>query len=306
MKRRRHKRSRHAGRDQERRPLTVFCCCFELSPDPDLEPESDDDADRADGTLQIIVEAFNVHEAAEKCRARLHQLAAANDALRAVVVYTNAFVELQRGDLARGVIVNHQTLGDIVSYRYLPKQGDIAAREHVFRDEREDIVEEDIAEDEDARQDDREDLDDPWDDEEAGAGDDGSTRPIFWARWKLYWCETEDHDEDWFIIARSAREATEYHEDMEGYDRGEAKAELVCVMPSSLQGDSQHGARYPSIETLRACGGEILPYVPNDGHDELRENLGSGGRVVRIKGRVYGEGDIVSNARGRLGVEPDA
>ena len=41
---------------------------------------------------------------------------------------------------------------------------------------------------------------------------------------KLYWVTTEDHDEDWFIVASSPEEASKYHEDMEGYVPGDADA----------------------------------------------------------------------------------
>ncbi|MGA2675001.1 MAG: hypothetical protein ABSE99_17435 [Terracidiphilus sp.] len=44
---------------------------------------------------------------------------------------------------------------------------------------------------------------------------------------KLYWCTTDDHDEDWFIFAVSARQARAYHEDYEGYDKGDAQARLI-------------------------------------------------------------------------------
>lgn len=33
----------------------------------------------------------------------------------------------------------------------------------------------------------------------------------------LYWVTTEDHAEDWFVLARNAKEAGTLHEDMEGY-----------------------------------------------------------------------------------------
>ena len=34
---------------------------------------------------------------------------------------------------------------------------------------------------------------------------------------ELYWVTTEDHGEDWFIVAISSKEAAKLHEDMEGY-----------------------------------------------------------------------------------------
>src|ERR1035441_49775 len=44
---------------------------------------------------------------------------------------------------------------------------------------------------------------------------------------KLYWVSTDDHDEDWFIFAESARQARAYHEHYEGYDKGDANSRLI-------------------------------------------------------------------------------
>jgi hypothetical protein len=44
---------------------------------------------------------------------------------------------------------------------------------------------------------------------------------------KLYWVTTQDHDEDWFIFAESARHARSYHENYEGYDKGDANSRLI-------------------------------------------------------------------------------
>jgi len=46
-------------------------------------------------------------------------------------------------------------------------------------------------------------------------------------RVKLYWVTTDDHDEDWFIFAESARQARAYHEDYEGYGKGDANSRLI-------------------------------------------------------------------------------
>lgn len=42
----------------------------------------------------------------------------------------------------------------------------------------------------------------------------------------MYWCTTPDSDEDCFVVAESAAVARRFHEDAEGYGRGEAHAEL--------------------------------------------------------------------------------
>jgi len=44
---------------------------------------------------------------------------------------------------------------------------------------------------------------------------------------KLYWVTTEDHDEDWFIFAESARQGRAYHEHYEGYGKGDASSRLI-------------------------------------------------------------------------------
>ena len=66
----------------------------------------------------------------------------------------------------------------------------------------------------------------------------------------LYWCETMDHDEDWFIVAPSAKEARRLHEDAEGYGRGDAQATLVARIPKALNPSAGH----PTHKLLRSLG----------------------------------------------------
>lgn len=69
---------------------------------------------------------------------------------------------------------------------------------------------------------------------------------------KLYWVTTEDHDEDWFVIARSARSARSFFEDYEGYDPADASAELVL---SNFQPAAPGPIpRHAQEEDLRAAG----------------------------------------------------
>jgi len=44
---------------------------------------------------------------------------------------------------------------------------------------------------------------------------------------KLYWVTSQDHDEDWFIFAESASVARAYHEEYEGYGKGDARSRLI-------------------------------------------------------------------------------
>lgn len=90
----------------------------------------------------------------------------------------------------------------------------------------------------------------------------------------LYWCETFDHDEDWFIVAPSAIEARRSHEIAEGYDEGEAHATFVRRIPKSL-----HAAPgWPDHTLLRSLGAVFLTE--------------STPRVVQIGTTVYQEGGM--------------
>lgn len=93
---------------------------------------------------------------------------------------------------------------------------------------------------------------------------------------KLYWVTTDDHDEDWFMIASSSKAAAKLHEDMEGYNHGEAAAEAILDIPEHLP--AERG--WPTEELLRSLGAQFL-------HDEQP-------RVVEIAGRTFCEGMLES------------
>jgi hypothetical protein len=93
---------------------------------------------------------------------------------------------------------------------------------------------------------------------------------------KLYWVTTEDHDEDWFIVASSAEEASKLHEDMEGYNPGDASAEEVLNIPENIPAESG----WPSEELLLEVGAKFII------EDEPR--------VVELNGRKFCEGMLES------------
>lgn len=95
----------------------------------------------------------------------------------------------------------------------------------------------------------------------------------------LYWVTTEDHHEDWFIVASSLKEACKFHEDYEGYDPGEAKAEKVLTIPKGIF--TEKG--WPSEELLIELGAKFIS----------KDNI----RVVEIEGRKYSEGMLESLIR---------
>jgi hypothetical protein len=93
---------------------------------------------------------------------------------------------------------------------------------------------------------------------------------------KLYWVTTDDHDEDWFIVASSSQAASNAHENREGYNPGDARAEAIVEIPESVPAEPG----WPSEELLRSLGAEFL-------HDDQP-------RVVEIAGRKFCEGMLES------------
>ena len=89
---------------------------------------------------------------------------------------------------------------------------------------------------------------------------------------KLYWVTTEDHDEDWFIVASNSKEAAKLHEDMEGYNPGDAMAEAILDIPENIPAESG----WPSNDLLKALGAKFICNEPS--------------RVVEISGRKFCEG----------------
>jgi len=93
---------------------------------------------------------------------------------------------------------------------------------------------------------------------------------------KLYWVTTEDHDEDWFVVALSAEEASKFHEDAEGYDPGDATAEEILSIPENIPAEPG----WPSDELLLAVGAKFIVEDPS--------------RVIEINGRKFSEGLLES------------
>ena len=93
----------------------------------------------------------------------------------------------------------------------------------------------------------------------------------------LYWVTTPDHDEDWFVVAGSAKLAAKFHEDAEGYDPGDARAEALMTIPEGLSAESG----WPTKRLITALGGR---YLSQDSP-----------RVVELNGRKFCEGMMQSH-----------
>jgi hypothetical protein len=99
--------------------------------------------------------------------------------------------------------------------------------------------------------------------------------------WKLYWVVTFCHSEDWFVLARTKKDAEEFHEAEEGMDPFTAGAKLVRYVDPLLmrkeqgrivENEREAGAKnpeasllsphWPSSELLRELGGKFLNADP--------------------------------------------
>ena len=95
---------------------------------------------------------------------------------------------------------------------------------------------------------------------------------------KLYWVTTPDHDEDWFILARSKRQAERFHEDFEGYPRDYTHAELILTDVESKLSKLDEIPVHPQLEDLLALG--------------FKEILKGDIRKICLGDRVFTEGAL--------------
>lgn len=90
----------------------------------------------------------------------------------------------------------------------------------------------------------------------------------------LWWCWTEDHHEDWFVVAGHGVAAVGFFASYEGYAEGDVHAEGLMILPGDYQDQEYLG--WPSHELLAACGAKVI-------RDETP-------RVVELDGQRYVEG----------------
>jgi hypothetical protein len=76
----------------------------------------------------------------------------------------------------------------------------------------------------------------------------------------LYWTKTPCNAENWFIIAASQKEASNFHDDGEGFDRGYSKSREICSIPKEIF-KAHHREKdnyWPSLELLEALGFTVV------------------------------------------------
>jgi hypothetical protein len=89
---------------------------------------------------------------------------------------------------------------------------------------------------------------------------------------KLFWVTTDDHDEDWFVVASSPKKAAHYFENYEGYGPGDADAEEKLDILDKISTETG----WPSDELLLELGARFL--------------MKGDTRIMEIGGRRFIEG----------------
>ena len=115
----------------------------------------------------------------------------------------------------------------------------------------------------------------------------------------IYWLDSLDHGEDWFVAAHNAREAMACFADDMGYDafEDEVRAMEVCAVPKHV---TITHTQFLDNDQIKACGGQIITYNDKDllelvDHTIL-DALGAETRIVRFEHQVFIEGNVARAA----------
>jgi len=117
----------------------------------------------------------------------------------------------------------------------------------------------------------------------------------------LYWIDSFDHGEDWFVIALNANEARNFFAAEMGYDviDDEVTSLTVCSMPESLELLTPP-PQFARVNHIKACGGEIILYEDADlleiVDQEALDALGVETRIVKIEHQIFIEGNVARAA----------
>ena|SRR2546421_1701064 len=111
--------------------------------------------------------------------------------------------------------------------------------------------------------------------------------------WKLYWIETPDGDENWFVIAKNSRSAAAYEDTSTGFNPGDCKAVFVKEVPEQFLRQAELREQE---ENWRADGKPLAssdPRWPGYPSDWLLETLGvdfislEGRKTATVDGKRY-------------------
>jgi hypothetical protein len=115
----------------------------------------------------------------------------------------------------------------------------------------------------------------------------------------IYWLDSLDHGEDWFVAANNMREAMAFFADDMGYDlvEDEVRATEVCAVPEEV---TIAQAQFLDEDQITACGGKFIHYDDKDllvlVDQALLDSLGVETRIVRFDYQVFIEGNVARAA----------
>ena len=115
----------------------------------------------------------------------------------------------------------------------------------------------------------------------------------------LYWVESFDHGEDWFVIALNANEARNFFALEMGYDviEDEITSLLVCPMPENLD---YCPPQFADADIIKLCGGDMILYEDADllevVDQGILDTLGAQTRIVKIEHQIFIEGNVARAA----------
>ncbi|MFT7185227.1 MAG: hypothetical protein ACI84K_000602 [Pseudohongiellaceae bacterium] len=115
----------------------------------------------------------------------------------------------------------------------------------------------------------------------------------------LYWVESFDHGEDWFVVALNAIEARNFFALEMGYDviEDDITSMLVCAMPKNLD---VFPPQFADEDIIKVCDGDMILYEDADlleiVDQGLLDSLGAHTRVVKIEHQIFIEGNVARAA----------
>lgn len=116
---------------------------------------------------------------------------------------------------------------------------------------------------------------------------------------RLFWIESVDHSEDWFVVSQKSSDARYFYAYEMGYDEieDEITALEVCEVPGFPDIDESF---FADSDIIEHCGGELVLY---DNADLLNvidrgklQQLDSDSRIVKFDNRIFVEGTVVRSA----------
>jgi len=115
----------------------------------------------------------------------------------------------------------------------------------------------------------------------------------------IYWLDSLDHGEDWFVAANNMREAMAFFANELGYDlvEDEVRATEVCAVPEEV---TIAQAQFLDDDQIAACGGQLIHYDDKDllevVDQALLDSLGVETRIVRFEYQIFIEGNVARAA----------